>query len=56
MNSYKTTRRDFIKTIGLGTMALSLPGITFYSDEKYRAKIGIQLYTIRKNIEKDFDY
>lgn len=55
MNSFNKTRRDFIKTVGFGTVALSLTGISFQSDEKYKAKIGIQLYTIRKNIEKDFE-
>ena len=48
------SRRRFLKTVGLGAAALSLPGFKLFGDEKYLPNIGMQLYTIRKQIEKDF--
>ncbi len=51
-------RRDFLKLVGLGTAALTLPKFDLFANDRrnnYMAKIGIQLYTIRKEIEKDFD-
>src|SRR3989339_733655 len=53
MNNY--SRKDFLKIMGLGTAALTLPGYKLFADSKYKPKIGIQLYTIRKAIEKDFE-
>ena len=41
--------------VGAGTAALSLPGFKFLNDSEYKADIGLQLYTIRKNIETDFE-
>lgn len=49
------SRKDFLKLIGLGTAALTLPNVPLYADQKYIPKIGIQLYTVRKAIEKNFE-
>jgi len=50
-----TNRKEFLKLLGLGTAALALPGFKFNLNNKYVPNIGMQLYTIRKAIEKDFD-
>jgi|YelNatPaOPRAMG01_1025707.scaffolds.fasta_scaffold00364_26 sugar phosphate isomerase/epimerase len=55
MANIKYSRRNFLKLAGMGTAALTLPGFDFFSNLKYEAKIGLQLYTIRKAIENDFD-
>src|SRR3989304_678864 len=55
MNKSNYSRKDFLKLIGLGTAALTLPNIPLFADPKYKPKIGIQLYTVRKAIEKDFE-
>lgn len=49
------SRKDFIKLAGTGAAAIAFPGFSFISNKKYEAKIGLQLYTIRKEIENDFD-
>lgn len=50
-------RREFIKILGMGTAAMALPNFKLFADsgDKYIPKIGLQLYTIRREIEKDFD-
>jgi sugar phosphate isomerase/epimerase len=55
MKKLNYSRKDFLKLIGLGTAALSIPNIPLFADSKYKPKIGIQLYTVRKAIEKDFE-
>lgn len=54
MKSMDYSRRDFIKLMGVSAAALALPGFEFFKDQKKPAKIGLQLYTIRREIEKDF--
>ncbi|MGE5496651.1 MAG: TIM barrel protein [Syntrophothermus sp.] len=49
------SRRTFIKIMGASAAAMALPGFSFIKEKKKTAKIGIQLYTIRKEIEKDFE-
>jgi len=49
------SRKEFLKIVGLGAAALSFPGYNALEDSSYKPKIGIQLYTIRKEIEKDFE-
>lgn len=49
------SRKDFLKLMGLGAAALTLPGLNVFANSKYKPQIGIQLYTVRKEIEKDFD-
>ena len=56
MESQDYTRRKFLKTLGLGAAALSLPGFKLFGNhvsDTYEANIGLQLFTIRKQIEKD---
>ena len=48
-------RRDFIKTLGLGTAVMVLPKINFSASDIETPKLGIQLYTVRYEIEKDFE-
>lgn len=49
------SRRDFIKLMGFSAAALALPGFDFFKEKNRLAKMGIQLYTIRREIEKDFE-
>lgn len=48
-------RREFLKAVGYGTAVLTLPGFKFNLSKKHTPNIGLQLYTIRKEIEKDFN-
>jgi sugar phosphate isomerase/epimerase len=52
-NNY--TRKEFLKLISLGAAALSFPASNVFADPSYKPKIGIQLYTVRKEIEKYFE-
>lgn len=57
MNSENYSRRNFIKYVGLGAAAITLKDFGF-SQKKgsgYVPSIGFQLYTLRKEIEKDFE-
>ena len=49
------SRRDFLKLMGIGGAILSIPGSKLLNRFEYKANIGLQLYTVRKNIEKDFE-
>jgi sugar phosphate isomerase/epimerase len=49
------SRRDFIRMMTLGGAVLTIPGCRIFQNEQYVAKIGIQLYTVRKAIEQDFN-
>ena len=56
MTNNNYSRRDFLKLASLSTAALAIPSrFNIFSDEKYEGKIGLQLYSIRKVIETDFD-
>ncbi len=56
MSDVRCSRRDFLKMAGLGTAALTIPSrLNIFADQKYIARIGLQLYSIRKVIETDFD-
>jgi len=55
MDKPNYSRKDFLRLIGLGTAALTIPGIPLFADTNYKSKLGIQLYTVRKAIEKDFE-
>ncbi len=55
MSNLKNSRRNFLKLVGAGTAAISLPGFKFLNDYEYNADLGLQFYTIRKNIEADFE-
>jgi Sugar phosphate isomerases/epimerases len=52
-NSY--SRKDFIKLLGLGAGTLAFRRMSFSDEKGYVANIGFQLYTVRKELEKDFD-
>lgn len=51
------SRKDFLKLVGLGAAAMALPisNMDIFSKSKYKPKIGLQLYSVRKQIEKDFE-
>ena len=57
MSPYTATRRSFLKLIGLTAASGVLPRTlsAFTAKDKTAAKIGLQLYTVRREIEKDFD-
>jgi sugar phosphate isomerase/epimerase len=48
------SRKDFMKMLGLNTAALSFARWNMVGSP-YHPSLGLQLYTIRKEIEKDFD-
>ncbi len=49
------SRRSLLKSLAAGTVALVLPRLDLFASPGYRPKIGLQLYTIRKQIDQDFD-
>ncbi|MCF8240942.1 MAG: sugar phosphate isomerase/epimerase [Melioribacteraceae bacterium] len=49
------SRRNFIKVLGLGAAAFSLPNINLFASTDSIPNLGIQLYTVRYEIEKDFE-
>ncbi len=49
------SRRIALKLMGLGTLSLATGGFKFSPISSYKAKIGIQLYTVRKALEEDFE-
>jgi len=61
MEKIDESRRTFIKTVGLGAAAFSFSGFELLQKKlagagnNYVANIGIQLYSIRKNIVNDFE-
>ena len=55
MSGIDLSRRDLLKTLGLGTIALTIPGLRLAAEPKHKRKIGLQLYSIRKQIETDFE-
>ncbi len=56
MSNSNYSRRDFLKLTGMGTAAMALPGFKFLgSPDDYRAKTGLQLYSVRNAIVGDFE-
>lgn len=51
------SRRDFIKAVGIGAAIITVPGtgLGFKLKDSQKPEIGIQLYTVRNEIEKDFE-
>jgi len=48
-------RREFVGTLASATVGLALPGVVTWNSAKRIERIGIQLYTVRGLMEKDFD-
>ncbi|OYV86503.1 MAG: hypothetical protein B7Z63_03910 [Ignavibacteriae bacterium 37-53-5] len=56
MNDFRSSRRDFLKVVGMGAAGMALPRFRFFrSSDEYRAKVGLQLYTVRNAIVGDFE-
>ncbi len=57
MISTQQTRRDFLKAVGAGAVALALPGCRSAAEQQAQtqpaAQVGLQLWTLRKEIEQD---
>lgn len=56
MNKLNLSRRTFLKYAGMTALTVSLPGYKFTEiPGSKKGKIGIQLYTVRNEMEKNFD-
>jgi len=55
METVFNSRRNFIRLISLSSLALTLPGFRFLNKIKPKAQIGIQLYTVRREIETELE-
>ena len=55
MNGKNLSRKSFITLAGVGAAVLSMPGFARTKPKTPMPKIGFQLYSIRKQIEKDFE-
>ena len=57
MTTTETSRRDFLKILGVGVGSLALSDFKLLAADAspYKPKLGIQLYTVRRAIEKDFE-
>ena len=48
-------RRSLLKLIGTGAVAMAFPNRSLQANPGYLPGIGLQLYTVRKSIETDFE-
>jgi sugar phosphate isomerase/epimerase len=55
MANHGSSRREALKLMGLGAAALALSDFSSNPSSRRKAKIGLQLYTVRKAIEQDFE-
>lgn len=55
MSPIDYSRRNLLKALGAGTVALTIPRFNLFAGPRHKARIGLQLYSIRKQIEKDFE-
>ena len=55
MDANNYTRKDFIKLLGLGTASLAFSPWYMKDKAGYVAPIAFQLYSVRREIEKDFE-
>jgi sugar phosphate isomerase/epimerase len=55
MESLDQSRRNALKLMGLGTLSFATGGFRFNAPSSYKAKIGLQLYTVRKQLDQDFE-
>jgi sugar phosphate isomerase/epimerase len=49
------SRREALKLMGLGAVAFAFSDSDLNPSPRHKAKIGLQLYTVRKAIEQDFE-
>jgi len=55
MKPNRYSRKEFLKLAGMSAAALALPSVGFPQKKQQVANIGFQLYTVRREIEKDFE-
>jgi sugar phosphate isomerase/epimerase len=55
MDENQYSRKDFLKIVGISAAALALPRKIFSQTPPYRASIAFQLYTVRREIARDFE-
>jgi sugar phosphate isomerase/epimerase len=55
VNGKNLSRKTFINLVGIGAAALSMPGFALAKPKTPKPRIGFQLYSVRKQIEKDFE-
>ncbi len=55
MATHDSSRREALKLMGLGAVAFAFSDSNLNPSPRHKAKIGLQLYTVRKAIERDFE-
>ncbi|MGA9119924.1 MAG: sugar phosphate isomerase/epimerase [Bacteroidota bacterium] len=55
MSALSSSRRSFLRLLGISAIAGTLSETMLHASVKRKARLGIQLYTVRKAIETDFD-
>ncbi len=55
MAASELSRRDLLGLLGMGTVAALTSRYRMFAATPYRAPVGLQLYSVRKAIEKDFE-
>ncbi|MGA9406679.1 MAG: sugar phosphate isomerase/epimerase [Bacteroidota bacterium] len=53
INEY--SRKDFLRLLGISAASMAFSRIKLPEEKKYIPDIGFQLYTVRRELEKDFD-
>jgi sugar phosphate isomerase/epimerase len=49
------SRRNLLRMMGMGAAALTLSDVELFAGARHKAQIALQLYTVRKLFETDFD-
>jgi sugar phosphate isomerase/epimerase len=49
------SRKEFLKLLGISAASMAFSRVKLPDEKKYIPDIGFQLYTVRKELEKDFD-
>ena len=55
MTDIDQTRRTFLKLVGAGVAAMAFPGGCRMASTIHKPRIGLQLYSVRRQLETDFD-
>lgn len=55
MNTNAYSRKDFLKLLGISAASMAFTRFKLPVEKEYIPDIGFQLYTVRKELEKDFD-